>query len=92
MAAAQNGHPPPPVSWLGTSVSETIQIVFVPGSAPAVGVGSLLSPESNKSRVHGCYATTRQISYCGHITVIGKTERNWQDTGYVLQLLGKKVS
>ena len=31
-------------------------------------------------------------SYCGHSALMGKKKREWQDTGYVLGIFGKRVS
>ncbi len=30
--------------------------------------------------------------YCGHSALLGRHDRNWQDTGYVLKLFNKRVS
>ena len=32
------------------------------------------------------------FKYCGHSLLIGKRENDWQDTGYVLRLFGRRIS
>jgi len=32
----------------------------------------------------------KTYKYCGYSSLMGKTKRNWQDTGYVLGYFGKR--
>jgi REP-associated tyrosine transposase len=38
------------------------------------------------------YITLESYCYTGHSNIMGRYQSNWQDTGYILQLFGKKLS